>query len=486
MSLQDIKQSRLEKIERLRSSGIDPYPSDSKRTHTIADAIASFSHLSEAHIPICIAGRVRAMREHGGSTFLDLEDGTGRIQGYVKEDRIGKEAYDFFLSVLDVGDFIDLSGTLFLTKKSEKTVDVLEWRMLAKSILPLPEKWHGLQDTEVRYRKRYLDIMFHPEVRELILIRARFWGAMRTCMEERGFLEVETPVLETTPGGADARPFITHHNALDLDVYLRISCGELWQKRLMVAGFPKVFEIGRIFRNEGMSAEHLQDYTQLEFYWAFANYRDGMQFVKELYCRVATETFDTLQFKTESGSFDLGAEWKEYDFRTLIQEKTGIDVLHTEISQVEAKLDELGVSYDMPQRNLPRLIDALWKHCRKDIMGPAFLVHVPVYMEPLAKRARDNPHTAERFQVILAGSEMGKGYSELNDPMDQQERLEEQQRMHDAGDDEAQMIDHDFIEALAYGMPPTCGFGVSERLFSVLAGMSSVREAQIFPLMRPK
>lgn len=485
MSLEEIRTTRLHKLALLRERGIDPYPSQTKRTHTIQDAIGAFSSLVSSKQSIVIAGRVRAIRSHGGSTFLDVEDGAGRLQVYLKEDVIGKEPYSFFLSVVDVGDIVEITGTAFVTKKQEQTLETTDWRMLAKSLLPLPEKWHGLQDTEERFRKRYLDILFHPDARELIIKRARFWRAMRTFLEEHGFLEVETPVLETITGGADARPFKTHHHALNIDVYLRISCGELWQKRLIVAGFPKVFEIGRIFRNEGMSAEHLQDYTQMEFYWAFADYKDGMKFVKELYQYVAREVFGTLQFTNSNSSFDLGGEWKEYDFGLLVKEKTGIDVDSATVPEIEKKLVELGVEYDAKQNNRVRTVDALWKYCRKDIMGPGFLVRVPVFLEPLAKRTHDNLETVERFQVILAGSEMGKGYSELNDPLDQRERLEEQQRMREAGDEEAHMMDYDFIEALEYGMPPTCGFGVSERLFSVLAGIP-VREGQIFPLMRQK
>ena len=496
MSLEEIRQTRLKKLELLRDARINPYPSHTNRTHTIQDVRGSFSSFEDSKQTLCIAGRIRAFRSHGGSTFLDAEDGTGRMQVYLKEDVVGKDAYEFFLSVVDVGDIIEVSGSVFTTKKQEQTLEIADWRMLAKSLVPLPEKWHGLEDPDERYRRRYLDIMFNADVRELFEKRSRFWKSMRNFLDERGFLEVETPVLETTTGGADAHPFQTHHNALDIDVYLRISCGELWQKRLMVAGFPKVFEIGRIFRNEGMSAEHLQDYTQMEFYWAFADYRDGMKLIQELYRHVAQETFGTLQFtlppKSVVGgftnnacSFDLGADWNEYHFRELLKEKTGIDVLETDLAGVEAKLQELGVAYDKKHSNLSRAVDALWKYCRKDIVGPGFLTHVPVFLEPLAKRKEDNQKVVERFQVMLAGSEMGKGYSELNDPVDQRARLEEQQKMREAGDEEAQMIDTDFIEALEYGMPPTCGFGVSERLFSVLAGVP-VREGQIFPLMRPK
>jgi lysyl-tRNA synthetase class 2 len=308
---------------------------------------------------------------------------------------------------------------------------------------------------------------------------------MREFLIGEGFLEVETPVLENTAGGADASPFITHHNALDIDVYLRISMGELWQKRLMVAGFEKTFEIGRQFRNEGMSAEHLQDYTQMEFYWAYTDYKKGMEFVEKFYKHVVQEALGTLKFSVGKFDIDLGNKWETYDYRETIRKMTGIDIMKTNISEIEKKLKELKIDYDKKGFNITRAIDNLWKYCRKSIGGPGFLINVPVVMEPLAKRIEGNEGFVQRFQVILGGSEMGKGYSELNDPIDQAERFAEQQKLRDEGDDEAQMEDNDFVEAMEYGMPPTFGFGVSERLFSFLMNRPA-RECQIFPLMKPK
>jgi lysyl-tRNA synthetase class 2 len=297
-------------------------------------------------------------------------------------------------------------------------------------------------------------------------------------------MEVDTPTLENVAGGAEAKPFITHHNALDIDVFLRIS-PELWLKRLMVAGFPKVFEIGKVFRNEGMDAEHLQDYMHMEFYWAYADYNQGMKFVQDFYRHIAEETFGTLKFKIKGFDIDLGAEWVTYDFAKIIKEKTNIDIFNTDHEEIADKLRELKVEYDCQGFNLTRGIDNLWKYCRKQIGGPGFLINVPVFMEPLAKRSRTNPDLVERFQIILAGSEMGKGFSELNDPIDQAGRFADQGKLREAGDEEAQMNDTDFVEALEHGMPPTCGFGFSERLFSFLVD-KPMRECQIFPLMRPK
>lgn len=348
----------------------------------------------------------------------------------------------------------------------------------------MPEKWHGIQDEDGRLRKRYLDIIFNPEAKDIIEKRAKFFGSMRQFLADRKFMEVDTPVLENTAGGAEARPFVTHYNAYDIDVYLRIS-PELWLKRLMVAGFPKVYEIGRIFRNEGADAEHLQDYSQMEFYWAYADYNDGMKLVEEMYKHIAQETFGTLKFKIKGFDIDLGGKWETYDFVELIKEKTGIDILTADIKEIEKKLQALNVEYDRKGFNLNRAIDSLWKYCRKQIGGPGFLINVPAMLEPLAKRMSKNKNLVERFQVILAGSEMGKGFSELNDPIDQLGRFSDQAKLREGGDEEAQMMDGEFVEALEYGMPPTCGFGLSERLFSFLAD-KPIRECQIFPFMRPK
>jgi lysyl-tRNA synthetase class 2 len=296
---------------------------------------------------------------------------------------------------------------------------------------------------------------------------------------------VETPVLEVTAGGADAQPFVTHHNALDMDVYLRISMGELWQKRLMVAGLEKTFEIGRQFRNEGMDSEHLQDYTQMEFYWAYADYKKGMDLVKELYRYVAQETFGKQKFNIRNFEVDLAKEWELYDYTDTIKKITGIDISRAGIEEIENKLKELGVEYDKKGFNITRAIDNLWKYCRKQIGGPGFLVNEPLVVSPLAKKKKGSGNLVERFHVLIAGSELGNGYSELNDPLDQADRFEQQQVLRDAGDAEAQMYDGDFIEALEYGMPPTCGFGMSERVFSFLMN-KSMRECQIFPLLKPK
>lgn len=483
-SLEEIRNNRLEKLKMLKEKGVNSYPAISNREYSLLQVVNDFNELSKKE-SLALAGRIMAIRPQGGLIFFNINDGTALFQGLLKKDEMSEDVFDLFAQTVDIGDFIEASGPLFITKRNEKTIKVQNWKMLSKSLRPLPEKWHGLQDEEERLRRRYLDIMFNPEVKEMIEKKSKFWSAMREFLVERGFLEVETPVLENTTGGADARPFTTHHNALDIDVYLRISTGELWQKRLMVAGFPKTFEIGRQFRNEGMDAEHLQDYTQMEFYWAYANYKDGMKLVEELYKYVAEKTFGALKFKIKDFDVDLGKKWETYDYTETIKNKTGIDVLNTNLKEVESKLRELKVEYNKEGFNMNRGIDNLWKFCRKQIAGPGFLVGLPVEVSPLAKRDEDNPRLTQRFQPIIAGSEIGNGYSELNDPLDQAERFTEQTKLRDEGDEEAQMNDQDFVEALEYGMPPTCGFGVSERMFSFLMNKPA-RECQIFPLLKPR
>jgi lysyl-tRNA synthetase class 2 len=483
-TLEEIRQVRIDKLNLLISKGINPYPATTRRDTSVEDAIKKFDELAKTEESVVLAGRMLSLREQGKIIFIDIDDGTGRLQALLKKgDPLSEEQFELFESAFDIGDFIEIKGTLFLTRREERTLLVEEVGMLAKSLRPLPEKWHGLQDTEERFRKRYLDILSNREVREMVEKKSAFWNAVREFHISRGFLEVETPVLETTTGGADATPFKTHHNALDLDVYLRISAGELWQKRLMVAGIPKTFEIGRIFRNEGMSPEHLQDYTQCEAYWAYANYEDMYKFLQECYRYVAKKTFGTLEFKINGFDVDLGKDWPLMDYTEEIKRQTGIDIGLASDEEIETKLQELGVKYEAS--NKARLVDSLWKYCRKNIGGPAILINEPKITSPLSKISPNNPNITERFHFVIAGSEVGQGYSELNDPIDQKERFDEQEMLRQAGDTEAQMLDDDFVEALEYGMPPTSGHGFSERLFSFLMG-KPIRETQIFPLMKPK
>ena len=484
MSEQDIRAERQKKLEILRAAGMEAYPVDSHRDTSNADALASFDELEESGRKIHLGGRVMSLRGQGGIMFADIFDGTGRIQLVFQKADIDEKVFDLFANAADVGDFVEASGTVFKTKRGERSLKVEKWRMLSKALLPMPAEHFGLKDEELVLRQRYLNILLDEEVRKMFIRRAKFWQSAREFYLSRGFLEVETPVLETTPGGADARPFKTHHNALDIDVYLRISCGELWQKELLIAGFPKVFEIGRIFRNEGQSREHLQDYTQLESYEAFADAKSGMKFLQELYRHIVKETYGRYTFEIGEHTVDFAEEWPEIDFCTAVQKEFGIDAISCTEEEAIAAAKEAGVTFG-ESPNKARAIDHLWKKIRKGIAGPAFLRGVPVYLSPLAKQMIQSPQKADRVQILIAGSEVGNGYSELNDPQDQRARFEEQQKLRDAGDDEAQRLDEDYIRAMEFGMPPAFGFGVSERLFSFLENRPA-HEAQIFPLLRPK
>lgn len=478
--LDEIRQTRLSKLKILKDIGVDPYPAKVPRDFPIDFLKKNFEKLVEQKLPVSVAGRIMALRGQGAILFAVLFDGTERIQVIVKKDTLGDEKFSLFENAVDIGDFISVTGSPVFSKTGEMSVMTDSWLMASKSLLPLPEKWHGLQDIEERFRKRYLDFLLSDELRALITKKTRFWDAVRDFMKNRGFLEVETPSLELTTGGAEARPFKTHHNDYDLDVYLRISVGELWQKRLMAGGFPKTFEIGRIYRNEGTSLEHAQEFTNMEFYWSFADYRDGMKLVREMYIEVAKEVFGTTKFESHGHIFDLSDEWQEIDYKEEILKQTGVDISVSDDKEIMKKLDELSVKYDGKSRE--RLTDTLWKYCRKNISGPAYLVNHPKLVAPLAKLLSED--TVQMFQPIIAGSEVGRGYSELNDPLDQKERFDVQQKLFNDGE-EAMMADHEFVEMLEYGMPPTCGFGFGERFFSILAD-KPLRELQTFPLMRPK
>lgn len=461
---------------------MDPYTAVSHRTHDIADVLGNFASLSDEETEVVIAGRVMSLRRHGGSAFADLFDGTEKLQVFFSRDAIGVKLFDLLNDTIDPSDFIEVKGVPFITKRGAEAIAVSDWRVLTKALNAVPSEHFGIKDEDERYRKRYLDILLSDELRDVFEKKQQFWDATRRFMKEHGFAEVETPTLEITTGGAEARPFATHHNDYDMDVYLRISIGELWQKRLMAAGFPKTFEIGRAYRNEGTSQEHLQEFTNLEFYWAYADYKKGMELVQELYRFIAAEVFGTTAFTARGHTFDLADEWIEIDYVEEIKKQTGVDILKASTTEMEAKLQELGVQYE--GANKERLTDTLWKYCRKNISGPAFLVNHPVLVAPLAKQ-KPGGQTVEMFQPIIAGSEVGRGYSELNDPVDQQQRFKEQQALLDAGDEEAMMPDWEFVEMLEYGMPPTCGFGFGERLFAFLID-KPLREVQLFPLMRPK
>jgi lysyl-tRNA synthetase class 2 len=481
--LEDIIKERIKKIKLLQENGINPYPTrilKKAKIISIKDILDSFNSFVKKRKKFAVAGRIMSIRDQGSLVFSDLADFSGKIQLVFKKNNVSN--LNFWKKVLDRGDFIFCIGIPFKTQKGEKSLEVKYLELLTKSLRPLPTEWFGIEDQELRLRRRYLEMILSPETREIFVKKSIFWQTFREELKKEGFLEVETPVLEPIPGGAEARPFITHLNALDEDFYLRISL-ELSLKKLLVGGFEKVFEIGRIFRNEGIDREHLQDYTQLEFYWAYHDYNDLMQFVERLYKKVIKKTTGSLVTIYQDKKINWGKKWPRVEYVQLFKKLTGIDPVRASRDELYKKAKELNLN---PEEfaGKGRLIDLIFKKTARPILiQPCFLINPPVEIEPLAKRLEINSNLVERFQVMACGTELGKGFSELNDPIDQRKRFEEQLKLREAGDEEAQMFDEEFIIALEYGMPPTAGFGVSERLFAVLMN-KPVRECVIFPLMR--
>lgn len=479
---EELIEERRKKLNNLRQAGIDPYPAEVKRTLSLGEAVKKFESLKRSRKKIFLTGRIRGFRNQGGVLFLDIDDGTGALQAVAKKENL--KNFNLWKENLDVGDFVEVNGQLFKTKRGEKSIEAKTLRMIVKSLRPIPSNFYGLEDVELRLRKRYLDLLLHPELREMFVKKSKFWETFRKLLKKDGFLEVETPVLETVPGGADAEPFKTHHNALDTDFYLRISL-EIALKKLLVGGYSKVFEIGRVFRNEGISAEHLQDYTQLEFYWAYADYEDLMRLIEKLYKEIVKSTCGGLITTWQGKKIDWGKKWPKVDYVEVFKKMNQLDP--TAASRQE--LVEKAKALDLKVKSYygkGRLTDLIFKKTvRPTFVQPTFLVNHPIEVSPLAKRLSRNPHLVERVQVMACGTEVGNGWSELNDPLDQRVRFEEQMRLREAGDKEAQRLDEEFLEALEYGVPPTTGFGVSERLFAVLMD-KPIRETVFFPLMKRK
>ena len=487
-SLKEYRDVRIEKLEKLRKMGIDPYPAESEKTNPNIEIVNNFDKFEGK--AVTLTGRIMSWRGHGTLAFADLQDASGKIQVYINEDELEKTNADkqvigfLDLNLLDVGDFVQVTGVVKKTKRGEISIQPKQLRMLAKSLRPLPEKREGLKDKEVRFRRRYLDTTVNKEVFDRFVRRAKFWEAHRDFFKSRGFLEINIPVLELVPGGADATPFVTHMEAIDQDFYLRIS-QELYLKRLIGGGYEKVYEIGPRFRNEGLSDEHLPEHIAMEFYWAYADWKDGMQFIKDLFDYIIDNVYEgKKQFSMRGFDVDF-SNWETIDFGEIMKSKYGIDDVYT-VSVDEAKraMKKAGIASNFSM-NLPRIVDALWKNVRNEIAGPAFLINHPKYMSPLQKPSKDNPNMVERFQPIIAGSELGNGWSEVNDGLDQFERFSEQQKMRDEGDAEAQWMDIDFVEMLEYGMPPTFGYGHSERVFWFLEDVPA-KEGVPFPQLKEK
>lgn len=478
---EDILETKREKLATLSAQFGTAYPEKAERTHTVAKVLEQFESLNGTDKKVSIVGRVRSLRVMGKIAFAHLEDGTGKMQGFFSVEAIGEVNFQLLKNTTEIGDFLSITGTVFLTKQNERSVRVEAWQMLSKSLLPLPTEFYGLKDEEQLLRKRYLDLAMNGETRELFRKKNIFWQTVRQFLSGKEFLEVQTPVLEHIPGGAEAEPFVTHHKALDQDFYLRISL-ELPLKRLLVGGYERVFEIGRVFRNEGIDREHLQEFDHMEFYSAYTDFETGCTMVEDLYRSVVRAVAgETLKTTFEGNEIDWSQPFPRVDYFTEFKRETGIDLSgDISVETLQAKADELKIKYE-PTAGKGRLIDTIYKKTvRQKLIQPCILVGHPVEVSPLAKLDPKNPRRTLRMQPIAGKSELGNGFAELNDPIDQRARFEAQMKLREAGDNEAQMIDEDFLEALEYGMPPAFGFGMSERLFAILMDRS-IRETVIFP-----
>jgi lysyl-tRNA synthetase class 2 len=481
-TLQDFRDERIRKLNELKKLGFNAYPAESHRTHMMGDVVKDFESLEGQ--TATVAGRVTGIRKFGKLAFIVLKDFSGEIQLFLQDGQVSERDANAGilaladLPLLDTGDFVEATGEIIKSKTGEISVGVKNLRLLTKSLRPMPTE---LTNKEERFRRRYVDMNVNQDVRDRFVRRSKFWQATRDFLNQNDFIEINVPVLEHTTGGADANPFVTHMDALDQDFYLRIS-HELPLKRLIGAGYEKVYDIGARFRNENYSDEHLPEHVAMEWYWAYANWEDGRQLMEEMYKDVLQKTFGTLQFKLEKFDVDMSGEWEIWDYATVIKDKYNIDVFNSTLDEVKKALLDNKLEVEKTE-NRARGIDKLWKNIRKDVVGPIWLVNTPTFISPLSKTNPNDPNTVQRFQPVIAGSELGNGFSELNDPIDQLNRFVEQQSMRDAGDDEAMMLDIDYIEMLEYGMPPACGWGYSERVFWIFEGVTA-REGVPFPQLR--
>lgn len=486
MKIKEYK-TRLEKLKKIQKLKVDPYPASSHRSHPLKEVVLKFDNFASSKIKITLVGRIRSIRIHGGSCFSHIEDGTEKMQIYLKRNVLNKKNYQFFLDLIDIGDFIQVTGKLFKTKKGEKTLLVENYTLLAKALLPLPEKWHGLSDIEIRYRKRYLDLISNPQVRGIFEKRVKIIKVVREFFDQRGFLEVETPILQPIYGGAAAKPFVTHHQALNMDLYLRIA-PELYLKRLIIGGLEKVYEIARCFRNEGIDREHNPEFTQIEFYQAYADYEELMKLTEELLVKILEEINDNLVLKYEGKKLDFAPPFKRIIFREAIKSFAELDLEN--YPDVKNLFREAATRGLKMEKNWSRgkIIEELYKELvRPKLIKPTFLIDYPVELSPLAKRKKEDPKYVERFQLVVAGIEIVNAFSELNDPIDQKKRFLEQQKLLKKGEEEAHPQDLDFIEALEHGMPPTAGFGMGiDRLTALLCNCHNIKEVILFPTLRPK
>ncbi|MDF2548303.1 MAG: lysS [Anaerosolibacter sp.] len=484
LNLSEVLRVRREKLKKLQEMGRDPFKIERyDQTHFSQDIKENFDAMEGKEVSI--AGRIMAKRTMGKAAFLDIQDKQGRIQSYVRQDAIGEEEYDILVTY-DIGDIVGIKGTVFKTKQGETSVKAISVLLLSKSLQVLPEKWHGLKDQELRYRQRYVDLIVNPEVKKAFLVRTKAIKALRKYLDDRDFLEVETPILSTLAGGASAKPFITHHNTLDIDMYLRIAT-ELHLKRLVVGGFDRVYEIGRLFRNEGMSPKHNPEFTTIEWYEAYADYEVMMQECEEVVAEMAMAALGTTKITYQDKEIDLTPPWRRISMTDIVKEVKGIDFNQVKTDEeATAIAKQHGIDVDKGMKK-GHIINAFFEEfCEKTLIQPTFITHHPVEVSPLAKRNQDNPEITNRFEAFVNTWEIANAFSELNDPIDQKGRFEEQMKQKEAGDDEAHPMDDDFINALEVGLPPTGGIGIGiDRLMMLLTDSPSIRDVLLFPTMKP-
>ncbi|MBM7856047.1 lysyl-tRNA synthetase class 2 [Desulfohalotomaculum tongense] len=482
--LNELMRVRREKLNELRQKGIEPYGEKFERSNYAQEIVDNFEKYDGQQVKL--AGRIMAKRGHGKACFANLQDVSGTIQIYGRLNDLGEEAYSMF-EKLDIGDIIGLEGTVFKTRRGEVTVSLTGFVILSKSLRPLPEKWHGLKDVDLRYRQRYVDLTVNPEVRSTFVIRSRIVREIRNYLDKLGFLEVETPMMHPIAGGAAARPFITHHNALDMDLFLRIA-PELYLKRLLVGGFDKVYEINRNFRNEGISTKHNPEFTMLELYQAYGDVEDMMEITENLISSVAQKVLGTTKIRYQEQEIDLTPPWKRLPMLEAVKQYSGLDFNSiTSAEEARNKAKELGLEIEGHESWGDVLNIVFEEFVEPKLIQPTFVLDYPVEISPLAKRKKDNPGLTHRFELFIYGREMANAFSELNDPIDQKQRFEKQLEKRNAGDDEAHMMDEDYIQALEYGMPPAGGLGIGiDRLVMLLTDSPSIRDVILFPLMRPR
>lgn len=487
IDINDEYQGRLAKLDRLRAEGVEAYPARTKKDTRVVDFLDNFDKLLKSQKSITTAGRIVAMRVQGGSSFFNIEDYSGRVQIFFRKDQVGEDKYKIFKEDIDIGDFIEITGKAFATKTKEPTILADDFTFLSKALLPLPDQYYGLKDPDLRFRKRYLDLLVNPKVKDTFRLRSEVIKLTRQFFDEHEFVEVDTPVLQSVAGGATAQPFITHHNALDIDMYLRVA-PELYLKRLIIGGYDRVYEMARCFRNEGIDHQHNPEFTQIEAYWAYRDYKFLMDFMEDYFeFLVKSVNGGKTKIKNSDDTIDFKGPYPRIDFKEALDKALKIDLDKTDDKQLfklakDAKLD--------PDKSWGRgkLLDELYKKfVRSKIIQPTFIINHPLELSPLAKKMPDRPDYVERFQLVVKTAELCNAFSELNDPLDQEERFIEQKKLREAGDQEAQGADADFVEALKHGMPPTVGLGVGiDRLVMMLGDIENIKEVILFPTMRPK